>query len=201
MYVSITSHNIVWHDPVVLQFGFTGLMEEDAISVVRRAIKLQFPPSLTYYQQCVYVVKLGGEVAVAYDNDFSPVIYIGEGNAANRLYGHAQWIARLLMSVPNTRVAIHIAEVKRRNNTELCEYVEADLIKWFVEKYGMLPWFNRQRERSKESIYSYAADAERSLRQVIAVGSGNSFLWALRPTHNNEDTWDAYNCNPRCDPG
>lgn len=192
----ITSENITWHEPIVLQFGFTGLKEIDAISVVRREIQEQFSPKLKYYEQCVYVVRLRGDVAVAYGDSFSPVIYIGEGNAKSRLYGHAGWIARLLLSVPNIRIAIHVAELKRRNNTELCEFVEADLIRWFCEKYNRLPWFNRQRERSKESRYEYDLDAEKGLRDAIAVGSGSSFLWAIRPTHNNEEAWGAYEKNP-----
>ena len=198
MRASITTENITWHNPIILEFGFTGLKEVDAISVVRREIREQFSPKLRYYEQCVYVVKLRGDVAVAYGEMFSPVIYIGEGNAENRLLGHAQWIAKLLLSVPNLRIAIHIAEIKRRNKTDLCEFVEADLIHWFTEKHGYLPWFNKQREPSKESIYTYDQDAEKTLRDVIAIGSGNSFLWAIRPTRNNEDTWDAYDCNPNC---
>lgn len=194
----ITPQNIKWHDPIVLEFGFTGLEEVDAIPVVRREIRDQFSETLKYYEQCLYVVKLRGEVAVAYGTEFSPVIYIGEGNAKARLNGHAQWIARLLLSVPNLRIAVHVAELKRRNNTNLCEFVEADLIYWFYQKYKFLPWFNRQRERSKEGKYPYSSAAEKSLRDSIAVGSGSSFLWAIRPTHNNSETWDAYDCNPGC---
>lgn len=198
MPVPITLQNITWHDPIVLQFGFTGLAEVDAIAVVRREIRDQFSESVKYFEQCLYVVKLAGDVAVSYNGDFSPVIYIGEGNARNRLHGHAPWIARLLLAVPNLRVAVHVAEVKRKNKTDLCEFVEADLIRAFVEKYRRLPWFNRQSERSKEGVYEYDEGAEKSLRDAIAVGSGNAFLWAIRPTHNGGEMWDAYDSNPRC---
>jgi len=198
MPATITSNNITWHDPIVLEFGFTGLKEVDAIAVVRREIREQFSSTLKYYEQCLYVVKLRGDVAVAYGEEFSPVIYIGEGNAKSRLNDHAQWIAKLLLSVPNLRIAVHVAEVKRQKKTDLCEFVEADLIRWFTDKYGLLPWFNRQHERTKESIYAYHQDAEKALRDVIGIGSGNAFLWAIRPTHNNDETWDAYDCNPNC---
>ena len=194
----VTPKNITWHDPIVLEFGFTGLEEVDAISVVRREIRDQFSETVKYFEQCLYVVKLRGDVAVTYGTEFSPVIYIGEGNAKARLNGHAQWIARLLLSVPSLRIAVHVAEIKRRNKTDLCEFVEADLIHWFCQKYNLLPWFNRQRERSKEGRYNYDSDAEKAFRDVISVGSGSSFLWAIRPTHNNNETWSAYDSNPGC---
>jgi len=99
--------------------------------------------------------------------------------------------------VPNLEVEVHVAEVKRQNNTDLCEYVEADMIRWFWEEYDCLPWFNQQRERSKEEHYEYTDDAERKLRALIGVGSGNAFIWAIRPTHNNPDAWAPYTKNSR----
>ena len=197
MPATVTSQNVVWHDTIRLKFGFTGLDEADATHIVRRIVADGFPPALKYTEQCLYVVRLRGVVAVAYGDRFSPVLYIGEGNAKNRLHGHASWLARLLLSVPNLEVELHVAEVKRQNNTDLCEYVEADMIRWFWEEYGYLPWFNQQRERSKEEYHEYTPDTEKKLRALISVGSGNAFLWAIRPTHNNADTWAPYNKNSR----
>jgi len=191
----ISSQNVVWHDSIKLRFGFTGLDEEDATRIVRRIITKSFPSSLRYTGQCLYVARLRGVVAVAYGDRFSPVLYIGEGNAKNRFYEHAPWLARLLLSVPNLEIELHVAEVKRQNNTDLCEYVEADMIHWFREEYGYLPWFNQQRESSKEGYYEYMPDTEKKLRALISVGSGNTFLWAIRPTHNNSDAWTPYSKN------
>lgn len=193
----ITTQNVVWHDSIRLRFGFTGLDEPDATHIVRRIISESFPPTVTYTDQCLYVVRLRGSVAVAYGEKFSPVLYIGEGNAKNRLYGHASWLARLLLSVPNVEVEMHVAEVKRQNHVSLCEYVEADMIRWFREDYGYLPWFNQQRERSKEEWYEYEPEVEKKLRSLLGVGSGNTFLWAIRPTHNNEDAWTPFSKNSR----
>jgi hypothetical protein len=140
-------------------------------------------------------MRLRGAVAVAYGEKFSPVIYIGEGNASNRLHGHAPWLARLLLSVPNITIEIHVAEVRRQNHTSLCEYVEADMIRWFFDAHKFLPWFNQQRERSKEGKYDYEPDVKRQLQALLGVGSGNAFLWAIRPTHNNTETWGPYSNN------
>jgi hypothetical protein len=193
----IKSGNVKWFPTISLKFGFAGLAEEDAISIVRRITRDQFAPTLSYTNQCLYVVRLRGSVAVAYGDSFSPVLYIGEGDASNRIHGHAVWLASLLQSVPNLSVDIHIADIRRQNHTSLCEYVEADMIRWFYEKYGMLPWFNQQRERSKEEQYTYEPDVEAELRTMLNVGSGNAFLWAIRPTHNNHVPYAKYAKNSR----
>ena len=78
-----------------------------------------------------------------------------------------------------------IAEVARGNHSTLYKYVEADLIAWFLEKYGSIPWFNKQRERSKEGQYEYERPAEKLLKSKFRPGPGNSFMWAIQPTHTN----------------
>jgi hypothetical protein len=195
MPAKIVAKNVDWHEPVKLKFGFMGLDEIDAIHIVRRIVNESFPETVTYTKQCLYVIRLRGAVAIAYGDKFSPVLYIGEGNAKNRLYGHANWLARLLLSVPNLELEIQIAEVKRPNHTDLCEYVEADMIKWFRDEYRFLPWFNQQRERSKEDCYEYDPEVESKLKRLLGPGSGNSFVWAIKPTHNNSDAWEPYEKN------
>ena len=65
------------------------------------------------------------------------------------------------------------------------------MIKWFADEFGVLPWFNRQRERSRESQYNYDKDAEQNLRRHLGIGSGHTFLWAIKPLPNN-DQYEAY---------
>jgi hypothetical protein len=114
------------------------------------------------------------------------VIYIGEGNAFKRLRSHVYWISTLLLSVPDLEIEIHIAEIARKNNGNLYKYIEADMIKWFADRFNCLPWFNQQRENGKENKYNYEADAARLLKKHINVGSGSKFLWAIRPLRNND---------------
>jgi hypothetical protein len=188
----IKSTEVCWKDPVVVRFGFTGLSADQAIPIIRRILDDQWP-AMRRPKQCVYVIRLRGEVAVAYGGKYSPVIYIGEGNAYWRLYNHAQWIADLLLSVPNLRLEVHVAEVSRRNHSTLYEHIEADLIAWFRKCYGCLPWFNRQSEKGCEDCYSYDAAARLEMNRKISIGSGNKFLWAIRPTPNNAQ-YDQYSC-------
>lgn len=186
----IKTSEIDWKEPVRIQFGFFGLGPEYALPIMRTIIQDNWP-EIRRCNQCVYVIRLLGEVAVDYPGGFSPVIYIGEGSAYNRLYNHANWLTSLVSNVPHLGIEVHIAEVARRNHDTLYQYIEADLLRWFAQKHQSLPWFNRQRESSKENQYHYEHEAEQELRRHIGVGNGKTFLWAIKPTHNNEQH-DAY---------
>jgi hypothetical protein len=185
MAAEIQCSEIKWGEAIRVKFGFAGLTPRHAVPIIRELIEDQWP-KMRRPRQCVYVIRLCGPVAVDYGSEHSPVIYIGEGNAYSRLYNHAGWISSLLVSVPNTEIEIRIAQVARRNQPDLYRHIEADLIAWFFEDFHALPWFNRQRERSKERKYSYSHEAELELRRHLGVGAGNTFLWAIRPTHNND---------------
>lgn len=185
MSAKIKETEISWADPVKIRFTFTGLTPEQAIPIMR-AIMRDSWPSIRRPNQCVYVIRLMGEFAVDYPGGFSPVIYIGEGRAFGRLYNHANWLASLMSAIPQLGVEVHIAEIARRNHKTLYQYVEADLIRWFAEGYESLPWFNQQRERTKEEQYEYEPAATRLLQRHLGVGSGSAFLWAIKPTHNND---------------
>ena len=180
----VTNQHIRWREAISIRFGFTGLNPEEAAALVRSRLKSQFP-DLDRPSQCVYVVRLKGDVAVAYGEDFSPVIYIGEGNAASRLRGHAEWIAELLIAVPNAEIEVRVADCVRTNDTDLCQCVEADLIEAFVSKYKRLPWFNRQRERKYLGQRVYEPEVWLEFTQRIGKVQGSRYRWAIRPTSNN----------------
>jgi hypothetical protein len=111
----VTTQHIRWRPPIAVTFGFTGITRDEAADLVRNRFKTQFP-TLDKPKQCVYVVRLKGDVAIAYGKGFSPVIYVGEGNAAGRLHTHAAWIAELLVAVPNAEVEIRVADCVRQND-------------------------------------------------------------------------------------
>lgn len=180
----VTAQHVRWRHPVAVTFGFTGITRDEAADLVRNRFKTQFP-TLDKPKQCVYVVRLKGDVAIAYGKEFSPVIYIGEGNAAGRLHSHAAWIAELLVAVPNAEVEIRVADCVRQNDPNLCQHVEADLIALFIEKYNCLPWFNRQREKKFVDQRQYHSEVRKEFAQRIGKVSGSRYLWAIRPTDNN----------------
>jgi hypothetical protein len=185
MATSIKESEITWSDSIDIKFGFTGLGEGLALPILRGMIRKQWPKKRRP-TQCVYVIRLKGEVSVGYPAKHSPVIYIGEGDAYSRLYNHAKWLVQLVLSMPQVGIEIRVAEVKRKNHTELYRHIEADLISWFAEDHGSLPWFNLQRERSLEDMYTYEPEAESTLRRSLGVGGGNRFVWAIQPTKNND---------------
>ena len=180
----VTNRNVRWREPISIRFGFSGITSEESVVLARGRLKEQFP-DLDKPHQCVYVVRLKGDVAVDYRDDFSPVIYIGEGNAATRLRGHANWIADLLIAVPNAEIEVRVADCVRKNDTNLCQYVEADMIALFRKKYECLPWFNRQRETKHEGKRTYSTDVLQDMRNRIGKVKGSNYIWAIRPTHNN----------------
>jgi hypothetical protein len=180
----VTRQHIRWRDPISVSFGFTGIDAKEAVILVRSRLRAQFP-DLDRPSQCVYVVRLKGDVAIAYGDDFSPTIYIGEGNAASRLHEHANWIAELLVAVPNAKIEMRVADCVRTGDTKLCQYVEADLIAAFVDKYKCLPWFNRQREMRHEKKREYEPDVWIEFNKRIGKVRGSRYIWAIRPTNNN----------------
>lgn len=179
------------HEPVDINFGFSGLSEKHAQAIVRDILRDGWPEQRRP-KQSVYSIRLVGEVAVAYPKAFSPVTYIGEGNAFSRLYQHTGWLVPLLISVPQLSVQVRIIEVARRNKKELYKHVEADLLQWFSRAYGSLPWFNRQWEVSREGVYTYRPQAMRELKKMTEVGSGTKYRWAIQPTKNNAGPYEPY---------
>lgn len=170
---------------VLIRFPFLGMTEDQAQAIMRGIIREEWPEQKRP-NQSVYVIRLVGDVAVAYRETFSPVIYIGRGNAFGRLYGHTEWLASLLIAVPQLGVEIRIVGVARKNNPTLYENIEADLLHWFSEDHGAVPWFNRRRERGREGHYDYTPEARRALRQIIGIRQGTRYRWAIRPTKNND---------------
>ena len=186
MHAEIKVSEIKWQQAVRVNFGlFSSLGEKQAQQIMRGIISASWPQDQRR-GQCVYVIRLTGDMAVQYPAHFSPVVYIGEGSAYSRLYNHTDWLVPLVQSVPQLGVEVRVAAVQRKNQPNLYKYVEADLIRWFSDEYGAIPWFNKQWETSKEGKYQYTQDARRDLGKSLAVGSGNRFQWAIQPTPGNE---------------
>lgn len=183
MATEVKLRELTIHPAVNIEFGFSGLRPKHAQAIVRDILRDGWP-SQRRPTQSVYSIRLTGEVAVAYPKGISPAIYVGEGNAFARLYAHTNWLVPLLISVPQLSIQIRIVEVARRNNTMLYSHVEADLLRQFSIDFGATPWFNRQRERSKERVHRYDPEAWKELKKMIAVGSGTSYQWAIQPTPN-----------------
>jgi hypothetical protein len=181
----IKASEIRWASEIDVSFGFSRVEWTHARAIMRSRIAAAWP-AIKRWKQCVYVIRVAGDVAIRYPKRFSPVVYVGEGNAYGRLYGHTGWLTSLVLAVPQVSIQVHIAEVVRRNRPNLYKAIEADLLKWFADRHGSLPWFNRQWEWKHQGQFEYTPDAWRSLAKRVGQGSGNRFLWAIQPTKNND---------------
>ncbi len=74
---------------------------------------------LTIHRRVLIRFPFLGMTSVAYRETFSPVIYIGRGNAFDRLYGHTEWLASLLVAVPQLAVEVRIVDAARKNKPTL----------------------------------------------------------------------------------
>jgi len=86
----------------------------------------------------------------------------------------------------SAEIEVRVVDCVRKNDPNLCQYVEADLIANFIETYSCLPWFNRQRETSCSGKRAYDEEVVKEFRQKIGKVQGSRYLWAIRPTDNNE---------------
>lgn len=153
--------------------------------LLRSRLRTQWP-NVKYAGQCVYSIRVSGSVAIHYPKTWSPVLYIGEGSAYDRIYQHAGWLVPLVSNLPLLDLDIRVAEVTRKKKYDLYKFVEADMIRRFANQSGSLPWFNKQYETSHEGKYTYESEAEKKLKKMIGVVGGNTFTFAIQPTANNE---------------
>jgi len=192
MAVDIEEADIRHLGVITVDFPLRGDVDLVVASRMMKHILAEQWPDQSRWDQSVYVVRVRGPVAIGYPNGVSPVLYVGEGNAYLRLQTHAAtWLTELAVSIRQMTMEFDVLEVARSDQPELHKNIGADLIRWFFEQNGSLPWFNRRRERSKESQFGYTDGAYKTLNALISVGSGNKFLWEIKPTKNNS-SWKSY---------
>ena len=135
----------------------------------------------------VYIVRLVGRTAIVYDGDFvSSTVYIGRGDSVKRLANHLKaWASGAFSWGHNTSLEIHIVKPRMKNDKNCFKNVEADLIRWFHQKAGMLPLVNSRFETSFEGCVRYRAADEKRLKGILTLGRGKRPHWALYPLKSN----------------
>lgn len=137
-------------------------------------------------QRSVYIIRLTGSFVIQYARCNSPVLYIGRGDAPNRLAAHLEkWLTDAFDFGSDTEVEIRMLRPRRRGRSDYYKNVEADLLAMFCTRAGGLPMFNKCRETKFEDHIIYGVSQERRLRQQIGIGSGKRPHWALMPTRAN----------------
>lgn len=142
----------------------------------RKAVDIDAHPGL-FSQRAVYVIRICEPFAFDYDEKFSPVAYIGKGQAQQRITSHLKsWIPQLSKRIPGLKIRIYYCEPKVRRLGTVCEGVEADLIDRFVKRYGRRPLRNLNTPTHR-GVRTYT----QSELHVLHPGKGRRYHWALRP--------------------
>lgn len=127
--------------------------------------------------RAVYVIRVVRPFAFDYGDRYSPVAYIGKGQAQQRLTSHLKsWIPQLARKIPDLKIKVYYCEPRAPRVGRVCEGVEADLIRIFVDHYGQRPLRNRNTP-TKAGDRHYAPKA----LHVLHPGKGGGYHWALTP--------------------
>lgn len=142
----------------------------------RGAVSLGSHPILLS-PRAVYVIRIKRPYAFSYGEDYSPVAYIGKGQAQKRITSHLKsWIPKLAEKIPDLKVKIFFCEPRVQWHGTICEHVEADLIYIFQQTYGAIPLRNRVCPGVWGEHYYDPKDLH-----VLHPGKGKGFHWAIRP--------------------
>lgn len=186
---------ISWMEPVSLDYA-SALREEKLLAALRRQLRAGiidqgFPAA--EMARCVYVVRMTGPVVVAYPDGDSPVLYVGRGNAPSRLASHLKhWLHDVHRFGNSVGIELRICLPRRPNRTGFFKNVEADLIAWFQDRYGAIPFFNSRLETSYSGAIDYGPSQKKDLLQSLGTGSGKRPQWAIRPLASNAN-YSTYN--------
>lgn len=139
-------------------------------------------------KRCVYVIRMKGDFVIAYPFGRSPVLYIGRGSALGRLSSHLRrWLHEIDGFGKDVRIEIRVCRTRRKNVTDMFKFVEADLIDWFADKYGIIPFFNSHRETAYEGCVDYTETDAAQMKAALGVGKGKRPLWAIAPAPANKN--------------
>lgn len=143
---------------------------------LKKVVSLDEHPNL-FSDRAVYVIRVCRPFTFNYGGLYSPVVYIGKGQAQKRITSHlVTWIPSLSAKIIDLKIKIYYCEPRVRYHGTICEGVEADLIAKFIEHYGRRPLRNRNTPTDPhERIYST------SELHVLHPGKGKGYHWALSP--------------------
>lgn len=138
-------------------------------------------------ERSVYVIRMAGSFIIQYPKGPSPVVYIGRGDSVSRLASHLKiWASEVFVWGSDTEIEIRILRPSRKNRTEYYKNVEADLLAWFSNRYGILPLINSRYETNWAGLVEYGPSQKARLRQMLGIGRGVRPKWAIQPLNSNK---------------
>lgn len=183
--------SLAWLQPIKLKYD----QELSTVKRIVKALRAQLISALADQgfravdlERCVYVIRMKGEFVISYPQDMSPVLYIGRGDALTRLSSHLRrWLNEVDSFGKDVEIEVRVCRPRRQGRTDMFKYVEADLIRRFVKRYGCIPFFNSRCETSYEDWVDYTDTDHKFLSAAIGVGSGKRPRWAIAPAPANKN--------------
>ena len=138
-------------------------------------------------ERCVYVVRMSPPFSISYGDDDSPLLYVGSGHIGNRWSMHRTWLHEVGLSLPGARYEVWVCAPRVRNNPNVDDDVEAEIIERFCAKFGVLPLRNQRIEHPRIK-HEYGEDFFRT----IWAGKDKRYRWAVYPIFGEIEEF--YNC-------
>lgn len=157
---------------------------EDALKPTVQSIILLFDKAwerkhqnlLKSEKECLYVISLDGGMAIDYAGDLSPILYIGRGNARNRLRSHLkEWLITLSNELEDVTLTFYLSRHKYYKEAE------ALLLEAYFERYSILPLWNDNWGNSSNAKYTLSDD---SLKPILS--KNKRYKWSLHPLSSSK---------------
>jgi hypothetical protein len=177
------SLKLTWVDPIRLS-----LADDDTEKMLVKRLRAEIKGEVSDrdLKQSVYLVRMVGRAVIDYDRRPSPVVYIGRGDSVGRLASHLKnWASKAFTWGHDTSLEIRIIRPEHPEDADCFKHLEADLIRWFADKCGMLPLMNARFETSFERKAKYLPSDRKRLHKLLTVGSGKRPHWAIFPLRAN----------------
>ena len=120
------------------------------------------------WENCIYLFRLSPPYCVRYNEEKTPLIYIGSGAIKQRWGSHRDWLTALAPTLPGVRYEVWIAQ------HPLFRDIESDALYEFKRWCGLLPLVNRQAANPAKLTY-----AEEELERIVEYDK--RYSWALHP--------------------
>jgi len=141
-----------------------------------------FSSQLFSIKQGIYVITIGDNLSIDYDNQASKVLYIGRGQLRSRISIHLKyWLKHLSESLQGISIQVWMTEVKVRGNENAYKEVETDLLCYFHDKFGVFPLQNAKAGDLHEKYHDYSKNWNLPLRNPTNINQG----WSIKPLEGN----------------
>ncbi|EJG0711655.1 hypothetical protein ACEV8V_22590 [Vibrio parahaemolyticus] len=138
--------------------------------------------ALSTVTQGIYVITLGDNLSIDYNNRPSKVIYIGRGQLRSRINNHLKfWLKHFSDSLQDISIHIWLTEIKVKGNRNVYKDVETDLLWHFYDKFDAYPIQNAKSGDYHKKEHEYSLNWNLPLRNPSNITQG----WSIKPLMNN----------------